>query len=115
MSEFRKLPDYFITQAEALCDQLIFRIQPSINLSGVKDNISSSTSSHNFIKYPKNDLESAYLELLHAIKEYLKLVSKIEEQLAGGLYTAYSQIPRIRELLSLKIENSPNASCRIYA
>jgi hypothetical protein len=35
MSEFRKLPDYFITQAEALCDRLMFGIQPSIDLSGV--------------------------------------------------------------------------------
>ncbi|EMT69788.1 hypothetical protein FOC4_g10000252 [Fusarium odoratissimum] len=114
MNEFRKLPDYFITQAEALCDRLMFGIQPSIDLSGVKDNMSISTSGHSFIKYPENGLESAYLELLvraytagrtglaqngvwrwHAVTEYLKLVSKMEEQLAGGLYTACGQTPRI--------------------
>ncbi|KAH7459124.1 hypothetical protein FOMA001_g20247 [Fusarium oxysporum f. sp. matthiolae] len=134
MSEFRKLPNYFITQAEALCDRLMFGIQPSIDLSRVKDNISSSKSGHSFIKYPENCLESAYLELLvhaytagrtglaqngvwrwHAVTAYLKLVSKMEEQLAGGLYTACGQTPRIRELLSLEIENGPNASCGIYA
>jgi hypothetical protein len=134
MSDFRKLPDYFITQAEALCDRLMFGIQPSIDLSRVKDNISSSNSGHSFIKYPENGLESAYLELLvhaytagrtglaqngvwrwHAVTAYLELVNKMEEQLAGGLYTACGQTPRIRELLSLEFENGPNASCGIYA
>ena len=45
---------------------------------------------------------------------YLKQVSKIEEQLAGGLYTACGQTPRIRELLSLEYENGPNTSCGVY-
>jgi hypothetical protein len=45
---------------------------------------------------------------------YFKQVSKMEEQLAGSLYTVCSQIPRIRELLSLKYKNGPNTSCRIY-
>jgi hypothetical protein len=39
----------------------------------------------------------------------------MEEQLAGGLYTACGQTPRISELLSLENENSPNTSCGIYA
>ncbi|KAF5259757.1 hypothetical protein FOXYS1_9615 [Fusarium oxysporum] len=133
MNEFRKLPDYFITQAEALCDRLMFGIQPNVDLSTVKDDISSSKSGYSFIKYPENGLESAYLELLvhaytagrnglardgvwrwYAVTAYLKQVSKMEEQLAGGLYTACGQTPRIRELLSLEYENGPNTSCGIY-
>jgi hypothetical protein len=54
MNDFRKLPDYFITQAEALCDRLMFGIQPNIDLSRVKDDITSSKSGHSFIKYPEN-------------------------------------------------------------
>ncbi|EXK76437.1 hypothetical protein FOQG_18820 [Fusarium oxysporum f. sp. raphani 54005] len=134
MNDFRKLPDYFITQAEALCDRLMFGIQPNIDLSRVKDDITSSKSGHSFIKYPENGLESAYLELLvhaytagrtglaqdgvwkwHAVTAYLKLVSRMEEQLAGGLYTACGQTPRISELLSLEYENGPNTSYGIYA
>ncbi|KAH7460551.1 hypothetical protein FOMA001_g19508 [Fusarium oxysporum f. sp. matthiolae] len=134
MNDFRKLPDYFITQAEALCDRLMFGIQPNIDLSRVKDDITSSKSGHSFIKYPENGLESAYLKLLvhaytagrtglaqdgvwkwHAVTAYLKLVSRMEEQLAGGLYTACGQTPRISELLSLEYENGPNTSCGIYA
>ncbi|EXK25629.1 hypothetical protein FOMG_17728 [Fusarium oxysporum f. sp. melonis 26406] len=134
MNDFRKLPDYFITQAEALCDRLMFGIQPNIGLSRVKEDITSSKSGHSFIKYPENGLESAYLELLvhayttgrtglaqdgvwkwHAVTAYLKLVSRMEEQLAGGLYTACGQTPRISKLLSLEYENGPNTSCGIYA
>ncbi|KAF5267206.1 hypothetical protein FOXYS1_1938 [Fusarium oxysporum] len=42
-------------------------------------------------------------------------VNKMEEHLAGGLYIACGQTPRIRELLSLEYENGPNTSCGIYA
>ncbi|KAG7000202.1 hypothetical protein FocnCong_v013233 [Fusarium oxysporum f. sp. conglutinans] len=134
MNDFRKLPDYFITQAEALCDGLMFGMHPNIDLMKVKDNIASSKSGYSFIKCIENGLESAYLELLvhaytagrnglardgiwrwQAVTAYLKQVNKMEEQLAGGLYTACGQTPRIRELLSLEYENGPNTSCGIYA
>ncbi|KAK2122363.1 hypothetical protein NOF04DRAFT_1374394 [Fusarium oxysporum II5] len=92
MNEFRKLPDYFITQAEALCDRLMFGIQPSIDLSGVKDNMSISTSGHSFIKYPEN--VRAYTAGRTGLAQN-GVWSKMEEQLAGGLYTACGQTPRI--------------------
>ncbi|KAH7227219.1 uncharacterized protein BKA55DRAFT_599224 [Fusarium redolens] len=44
-----------------------------------------------------------------------KVRAKMEEQLAGGLYTACGQTLRISELLSLEYENGPNISCGIYA
>ncbi|KAM5358751.1 hypothetical protein ACJA88_015294 [Fusarium oxysporum] len=134
MNDFRKLPDYFITQAEALCDRLMFGMHPNVDLMKVKDDIASSKSGYSFIKSTENGLESAYLELLvraytagrnglardgiwrwHAVTAYLKQVNKLEEQLAGALYTACGQTPRIRELLSLEYENGPNTSCGIYA
>ncbi|KAH7231120.1 hypothetical protein BKA59DRAFT_363247, partial [Fusarium tricinctum] len=133
MNDFRKLPEYFITQAEVLCDRLMFEIQPDIDLSRVKDDISSTKSGHSFVNCPENGLESAYLELLvraytagrnglakdgiwrwHAVAAYLKQVSEMEEQLAGGLHTACGQTPRIRELLSLEYENGPSTSCGVY-
>ncbi|WZH50246.1 uncharacterized protein QYS62_011490 [Fusarium acuminatum] len=103
MNNFRKLADYFITQAEALCDQLMFGLHPHVDLSKIKDDMSSSKSGYSFINCPGNGLESAYLELLvhaytagkdglakdgiwkwHAVTTYLKQVRKMEEQLAGG-------------------------------
>ncbi|ENH74246.1 hypothetical protein FOC1_g10001889 [Fusarium oxysporum f. sp. cubense race 1] len=64
MNNFRKLADYFITQAEALCDQLMFGLHPHVDLSKIKDDMSSSKSGYSFINCPGNGLESAYLELL---------------------------------------------------
>ena len=85
----------------------MFEIQPNIDLSRVKDDITSSKSRYSFVNYPKNGLKLAYLDLLvhiytagrnglakdgiwrwHAVAAYLKQVTKMEEQLAGGLYTA---------------------------
>jgi hypothetical protein len=89
---------------------LIFSLYLYIDLLKIKDDIFSSKSGYSFINCPGNSLESAYLELLvyaytvdrgglakdgiwkwHAVIAYLKQVRKIEEQLAGSLYTAYSQ------------------------
>ncbi|KAH7202984.1 hypothetical protein BKA60DRAFT_580639 [Fusarium oxysporum] len=105
MNNFRKLADHFITQAEALCDQLMFGVHPHVDLSKIKDDISSSESGYSFISCPANGLESAYLDLLvraytagknglakdgvwkwHAVTAYLKQVRKMEEQL-----TQYSE------------------------
>ncbi|RFN54792.1 hypothetical protein FIE12Z_930 [Fusarium flagelliforme] len=132
MGNFRKLADHFITQAEALCDQLMFGVNPHVDLSKIKDDISSSESGYSFISCPGNGLELAYLDLLaraytagknglakdgvwkwHAVTAYLKQVRKMEEQLAGGLYTACGQTPRVRELFSLEYENGLNTTCGV--
>ncbi|EXK26248.1 hypothetical protein FOMG_17150 [Fusarium oxysporum f. sp. melonis 26406] len=133
MSNFRKLADHFTIQAEALCDQLMFGVHPHVDLSKIKDNISSSESGYSFISCPGNGLDSAYLDLVvraytagknglakdgvwkwHAVTAYLKQVRKIEEQLSGGLYTACGQTPRIRELFSLEYENGLNTTCGVH-
>jgi hypothetical protein len=133
MNNFRKLADHFITQAEVLCDQLMFGVHPHVDLSKIKDDISSSESGYSFISCLGNGLESAYLELVvraytagknglakdgvwkwHAVTAYLKQVRKMEEQLAGGLYTACGQTPRIRELFSLEYENDLNTTCGVH-
>jgi hypothetical protein len=133
MNNFRKLADHFITQAEALCDQLMFGVHPHVDLSKIKDDISSSESGYSFISCPGNGLESAFLELLvsaytagknrlakdgvwkwHAVTAYLTQVRKMEEQLAGGLYTACGQTPRVRELFSLEYENGLNTTCGVH-
>jgi hypothetical protein len=133
IKNFRNLADHFIIQAEALCDQLMFGVHPQVNLSKIKDDISSSESGYNFISCPGNGLESAYLDLLvraytagknglakegvwkwHAVIAYLKQVRKMEEQLVGGLYTACGQTPRTRELFSLEYENGLNTTCGVH-
>ncbi|KAH7136196.1 hypothetical protein EDB81DRAFT_901850 [Dactylonectria macrodidyma] len=110
MDEFCKLLEYFITRAEALCDRLMFGFNSDIDFLKVKDDIASSQSDYSFVKHPENGLESAYLELLFraytAGKNGLAMNGiwrcKIEEQLAGGLYTA------------LECENGLSTFCGIY-
>ncbi|KAH7150651.1 hypothetical protein DER46DRAFT_513820, partial [Fusarium sp. MPI-SDFR-AT-0072] len=123
----------FLVHMLVWCTYLSTTLHLNVDLIMVKDNITSLKSSYSFIKYTENSLKLAYLELLvhtyttgrnrlarggiwrwHAVTAYLKQVNKMEEHLAGGLYTAYGQTPRIRELLSLEYENGPNTSCRIY-
>jgi hypothetical protein len=55
MNNFRKLADHFITQAEALCDQLMFGVRPHVDLSKIKDDISSSESGYSFISCPTQE------------------------------------------------------------
>jgi hypothetical protein len=111
----------------------MFGVHPHVDLSKIKDDISSSESGYSFISCPGNGLESAYLELLvsactagknglakdgvwkwHAVTAYLTQVRKMEEQLAGGLYTACGQTPRVRELFSLEYENGLNTTCGVH-
>ncbi|KAJ3454070.1 hypothetical protein MRS44_018702 [Fusarium solani] len=133
MREFRKLPEYFISRAEALCDSLMFGMKPDVDLSKIKDDMASSESGYCFVEHPGNGLKSAYLDLLvqaytssknglarggtwkwHAVVSYLKRVAEMEEQLAGGLHTACGQTPRVRELFSLECENGPSTTCGVY-
>lgn len=132
MNDFRKLPDYFITQAEALCNRLMYSVKADVDLSEIKDDIANSKCGYNFIKKPENGLDSAYLELLlqayagkdglasngiwrwQAVTAYLKQVIEMEELLAVGLYTSCGQSPRVVELLSLECENGPNTNRGVY-
>ncbi|KAH7118029.1 hypothetical protein B0J13DRAFT_599833 [Dactylonectria estremocensis] len=116
MENFRQLPAYFITCAEKICDSLMFGLEPKVDLT----------------MHEKNDLDRAYLELLvraytserdglsrhgrwnrNSVTLYLKMVTQLEEMLAGGLYTACGQSPRASELLSLRCENGSSTTCGI--
>jgi hypothetical protein len=132
MDKFRQIPDYFISRAEEICDKLMFDIKPDIDLAAMKDDMVNMSSGYSFVKHPANDLDKAYLDLLYsayASREsklskggrwrwksmdlYLKQVTKLEEMLAGGLYTACGQTPRARDLFTLACESGPSTSCSI--
>ncbi|KAM5528226.1 hypothetical protein FOXYSP1_19495 [Fusarium oxysporum f. sp. phaseoli] len=132
MDKFRQIPDYFISRAEEICDKLMFDIRPDIDLAAMKDDLVNMSSGYSFVKHPANDLDKAYLDLLYsayASREsklskdgrwkwksmdlYLKQVTKLEEMLAGGLYTACGQTPRARDLFTLACESGPSTSCSI--
>jgi hypothetical protein len=132
MEKFRQVPDYFISRAEEICDNLMFDLKPDIDLTTVKDNMVNSPSGYSFVKHHENGLDEAYLDLLYAayasreskfskdgqwrwksINSYLKQVTELKEMLAGGLYTVCGQTPRARDLFTLLCESGPSSSCSI--
>ncbi|SCO92533.1 uncharacterized protein FRV6_16661 [Fusarium oxysporum] len=132
MEKFRQIPDYFISRAEEICDKLMFDIKPDIDLAAMKDDMVNMSSGYSFVKHPANGLDKAYLDLLYSayasrgsklskggrwrwksMDLYLKQVTKLEEMLAGGLYTACGQTPRARDLFTLACESGPSTSCSI--
>lgn len=81
-----------------------------------------------FVNHPENGFDEIYQELLvqlctsrgarlvrngswsfQAVTLYLRKVTVLEENISGGILTACGQSPRIRELLSLAVENTPCA------
>ncbi|KIM98206.1 hypothetical protein OIDMADRAFT_71485, partial [Oidiodendron maius Zn] len=133
MKEFRCLAEYFTVQAEELCEELIFDLNPSIELASIKDDLSNTRYGFSFVNYPDNKLVDAYLDLTakacttrrnwlsqrgqwdwKAIFSYCQQVERLEEILLGGLHTAGGQVPRAPELLGLEVQNGPSTERGIY-
>ena len=64
MESFRGLAEHFLIKAKRLCDNLMFSVNPVIDLLKVKDNLINTQYSFSFIQYPANKLANAYLNLL---------------------------------------------------
>ncbi|KAF5975168.1 hypothetical protein FBULB1_7524 [Fusarium bulbicola] len=133
MEEFRGLADHFIAQAENLCDELMFGFEPNLDVNKIKDDFTNSQPGFSFVSHPDNMFDTMYQELLvqactscgvrlarnghwsfRVVAWYLQKVATLEENISGGLLTACGQSPRIRDLLSLAVENSPCAIRGIF-
>lgn len=133
MQNFRKLPGHFLKKAEVLCNELMFNLNPEIDLARVKDEIVNTESGFSFRMHPANKLDKAYLDLSveacgthrgelfkngnwdwKAIHSYRKKAEALEEMLAGGLYTSGGQVPRAPEILGLECQNGPCTERGIY-
>lgn len=101
----------------------------------MKDDILNSKPGHSFLSHPANGLGNGHAELLsqacsrhrtlsalsahgdwnwHAVRQYVKLTTELEEMLFGGCYTSCGQAPRLSEMASLEYENSPISMRGIY-
>jgi hypothetical protein len=120
MSDFRRLPRYFIDETESLCDDMMFGWKPPIDLSKLKDDMANTSRGFSFVQHPDNQLQAAYLELLDkacttrryglyrdgswdrkAVYAYIKKDDSLRAYLAGSLQTATGQVVRCKELFSL--------------
>jgi hypothetical protein len=63
MQRFRCLAEYFTVTAEKLCVELMYNLDPVVNLANVKDDLGNTQSGFFFVKHPENGLVDAYLDL----------------------------------------------------
>jgi len=49
MEKFRALAEHFIAEAEVLCDDLMFDLDPEIDLGKVKDDMTNSQTGFSFL------------------------------------------------------------------
>ncbi|KAH7227215.1 uncharacterized protein BKA55DRAFT_545827 [Fusarium redolens] len=65
MSQFRRLPKHFIKEAAMLCNEMMFAWDPAIDLANITDDMTNNKEGFSFVLYPRNKLDTAYLELVH--------------------------------------------------
>jgi hypothetical protein len=131
MNAFRQLSEYFISQAERLCFELMYGWEPEIHLSLIEDDLTDLRPGYSFISYPQNNFKDSYKDLLTracthrsgplqeltghgrwrwgAVREYLDKVKALDQMVAGGFLTACGQAPRIKGLFNIECENSPSS------
>ncbi|KAF9771504.1 hypothetical protein IL306_010855, partial [Fusarium sp. DS 682] len=133
MEQFRRLAEHFIARAEELCDELMFGFEPNLDMNKIKDDFTNAQAGFSFISHPENGFDAMYQELLvqvctsrgqrlarngrwsfQAVTSDLQKVAALEESISGGFLTACGQSPRISELLSPAVENTPCAVRGIF-
>jgi hypothetical protein len=135
MVSFRQLAEHFLSKAEALCDDLMFGLDPVIDLTKVKDDLTNTQYGFSFIQHPDNNkLADAYLDLSakacttrrnglfrenrwdwKAIFSYRKKAEVLEEMISGIFHTDGGQVARVSELFSLECENGSSTERGVYA
>jgi hypothetical protein len=118
--------------AEEYCAELLFDLDPIIDLTKIKDNITNTRNGFSFILRPDNGLtyilrsldeslhHSSQLALSQSavrLEGYLLILEKAEaldEMIIGGIYTACGQTPRTPDLLGIECENGSFTKRGIY-
>jgi hypothetical protein len=130
---FRALPEYFIQQAQVLCDTLLLDLRPAIDLNAIYDSLVDRRPGQSFVSNPSNQLRDLYLQLadqaagrcafgliqegtwqLDAVHRYLLHHDQLLEYIAGALMTASGQAPRVKELEGIEYTNTPSTERAIY-
>ncbi|PON20106.1 hypothetical protein TGAM01_v211029 [Trichoderma gamsii] len=135
VDQFRTLSGYFISEAEAMAQDLLYGLDPVLNIAEIKDNMTNREVGYSFVKHEENGFQMATRQLLaqlsqpyrhqppliahkgwqwSAVKHYLCMVTRLQESIFGGKYTSGGQTPRLRELQWLLCENTAWASRGVY-
>ncbi|KAL7917309.1 hypothetical protein ACQKWADRAFT_325926 [Trichoderma austrokoningii] len=135
MDQFRTLSDHFISEAEAMAQELLHGLSPVLSIAKIKDDMTNREVGYSFVKHEENGFQMATRQLLTqlgqpyghlpplithkgwqwlAVKRYLRMVTHLKESIYGGKYTSGGQTPRLRELQWLLCENTAWASRGVY-
>ena len=121
MDQMRLLLRRLIEQAAEICDELLFGLECSVDLSKIKDDITNSKRGFSFVTHPENDLADEYLKLFRractadqgklsstkgqwnwkAVCGYLAKEKQFSILLASIMYLSGGQVPRWSELLNI--------------
>ena len=125
MSQFRQLSRRLIQEAENLCHELMYGLEPTVDLESIKDDTTNKQLGYSFVSDPANNLHEAYLELSRqacmvahgslshkggwkwkAVDQDLRTESRFRLVLGLVMQETGGQAARWAELLSLLCENS---------
>ncbi|KAL6229242.1 hypothetical protein BDW75DRAFT_245912, partial [Aspergillus navahoensis] len=130
---FRALPEYFLQEAEILCESLLLSLQPQVQLETVQDSFTDCRAAQSFVRNPANGLRGQYFRLVQAatldpqyqlisegawrgegIHQYLVHHEQLLEFIAGVTITTGRQMPRLKELQGIEYTNSASTERAIY-
>jgi hypothetical protein len=60
---FRALPQYFIQQAQELCDAFLLDLRPAVDLNAIYNSLVDRRPGQSFVSNPSNQLRHLYLQL----------------------------------------------------
>jgi hypothetical protein len=134
MSQCRDLSRQLIQEAESLCDELMYGLEPTINLGSIKDDMTNKQQGYSFVSDLANNLHHAYLELCHqactavhgslshkghwkwkVVDEYLKTERRFRMVVGLIIQETGRQAARWSELLSLLCQNSEFGQRGLFA
>ncbi|KHO10564.1 hypothetical protein MAA_11836 [Metarhizium robertsii ARSEF 23] len=134
MDQFRLLLRRLIEQAAEVCDEPLFGLECSVDLSKIKDEITNSKRGFSFVTHPENGLVEEYLKLFRractakhgnlsspkgqwnwkAVWAYLAKEKRFCILLALIRYLSGGQLPRWSELLDIWCVNGEFVERSIY-
>lgn len=134
MFQFRQLSSQLILEAERLCRELMYGLEPTVDLESLKDNLANKQQGYSFVSEPANNLHESYLELSRraciaahgslshkggwkwkAVDGYLKTESRFRIIIGLLMQETGGQAARWSELLALLCENSDTGQRGLFA
>lgn len=133
ITQFRALGHHALRLAEGTIDALVGKFWPSLNLSLLRDRISKYRRGYSFVQEPKNDISSAYLDLVNkiyadlesglitrngwnirSVRQFLRKEEILLKQIMLMMYLRGGQAPRTTEFFSLRCWNGASTLRGLY-